>query len=88
MSKILTQIPKKLGASISDRPNSIENREEFGDWEIDCVLGEKSNKDNVLLTHVERKTMYTIIYEMPSHSAIDITKALDKIKDFFGSKFS
>ncbi len=33
---------KKLGTSISDRPNSIENREEFGHWEIDCVLGEKN----------------------------------------------
>ena len=79
---------KKLGTSISDRPNYIENREEFGHWEIDCVLGEKSNKDNVLLTLVERKTRYAIISEMPSHSAIAVTKALDKIKDFFGSKFS
>lgn len=79
---------KKLGTSISDRPNSIENREEFGHWEIDCVLGEKSNKDNVLLTLVERKTRYAIISEMPSHSAISVTKTLDKIKEFFGSKFS
>ncbi|MGU8599292.1 IS30 family transposase, partial [Clostridium perfringens] len=54
---------KKLGTSISDRPNSIENREEFGHLEIDCVLGEKSNKDNVLLTLVERKTRYAIISE-------------------------
>ncbi|MDK0977888.1 IS30 family transposase, partial [Clostridium perfringens] len=79
---------KKLGTSISDRPNSIENREEFGHWEIDCVLGEKSNKDNVLLTLVERKTRYAIISEMPSHSAISVTKTLNKIKEFFGSKFS
>ncbi|SQB38806.1 IS1470, transposase [Clostridium perfringens] len=79
---------KKLGTSISDRPNSIENREEFGHWEIDCVLGEKSNKDKVLLTLVERKTRYAIISEMPSHSAISVTKTLDKIKEFFGSKFS
>ena len=43
---------KKLGTSISDCPNSIENCEEFRHWEIDCVLGEKSNKDNVLLTLV------------------------------------
>ena len=79
---------KKLGTSISDRPNSIENREEFGHWEIDCVLGEKSNKDKVLLTLVERKTRYAIISEMSSHSTISVTKALDKIKEFFGSKFS
>ncbi len=79
---------KKLGTSISDRPNSIENREEFGHWEIDYVLGEKSNKDNVLLTLVERKTRYAIISEMPSHSAASVTNTLEKIKEFFGSKFS
>ena len=79
---------KKLGTSISDLTNSIENREEFGHLEIDCVLDEKSNKDNILLTLVKRKTRYTIISEMPSHSAISVTKALDKIKDFFGNKFS
>ena len=78
---------KKLGTSISDRPNSIENREEFGHWEIDCVLGEKSNKDNVLLTLVERKTRYAIISEMPSHSAISVTKTLDKIKEFTKVQF-
>ncbi|MPQ45228.1 IS30 family transposase [Clostridium tarantellae] len=79
---------KKLGTSISDRPDSIESREEFGHWEIDCVLGEKSNKDNVLLTLVERKTRYAIISEMSSHSAISVTNALKKIKELFGSKFS
>lgn len=41
-----------------------------------------------MLTLVKRKTRYTIISEMPSHSAISVTKALDKIKEFFGSKFS
>ena len=79
---------KRLGASISDRPNYIENREEYGHWEIDCVLGEKSNKDNVLLTLVERKTRYALITEMSSHSAAAVTNTIEKIKEFFGSKFS
>lgn len=55
---------------------------------IYCVLGEKSNKDNVLLTLVEHKTRYAIMSEMSSHLAKSITKTLDKIKEFFGSKFS
>lgn len=41
-----------------------------------------------MLTLVERKTRYAIISEMSSHLAKSVTKALDKIKDFFGSKFS
>ncbi|WP_300351031.1 IS30 family transposase, partial [Clostridium sp.] len=67
---------------------SIESREEFGHWEIDCVLGEKSNIDNVLLTLVERKTRYAIISKTPAHSAISVTNTIEKIKEFFGSKFS
>lgn len=79
---------KKLGTSISERPDFIGKREEFGHWEIDCVLGEKSNSDKALLTLVERKTRYAIISEMPSHSVVSVTNALEKIKEFFGSKFS
>lgn len=56
--------------------------------EIACVLGEKSNSDKALLTLVERKTRYAIISEMPSHSVVSVTNALEKIKEFFGSKFS
>ena len=38
---------KKLGTSIEERSSSIESREEFGHWEIDTVIGEKSNNHNV-----------------------------------------
>ena len=41
-----------------------------------------------MLTLVERKTRYAIISEIPSHSAISVTKAFGKIKEFFRSKFS
>ena len=34
----------------------MENREEFGHWETDLVIGNKSSRDNVLLTLIERKT--------------------------------
>lgn len=52
-----------------------------------CIRWE-SNKDNFLLTLVEPKIRYAIISEIPSHSAISAAKALEKIKEFFGSKFS
>ena len=46
---------KKLGRSIEERDPSIEERQEFGHWECDLVLGARS-KDEVLLILVERKT--------------------------------
>ncbi|MDY5911967.1 MAG: hypothetical protein SPJ62_08200, partial [Inconstantimicrobium porci] len=36
--------------SISERPTHINNRQEFGHWEVDTVVGEKTNSDSVLLT--------------------------------------
>src|SRR5699024_9236524 len=48
---------KVLGMSIEERPEFIDTREDFGHWEIDTVLGHKSN-DNALLTLVERNTRH------------------------------
>ena len=36
--------------SIETRPEHINNRNEFGHWEIDTVIGVKDKNDPVLLT--------------------------------------
>jgi len=69
---------KVLGTSIEDRPDHIENREEFGHWEIDTVLGHKS-KDDALLTLVERKTRNKIIKRIESKDIPSVHKALNDI---------
>ena len=79
---------KKLGTSISERPSYIEERKEFGHWEIDTVIGEKSSDDNVLLTLVERKTRYAMVLAVPCHSADSVTDTLKRISDLFGTKFT
>lgn len=58
---------KKLGKSIAERPSNINNREEFGHWEIDTVVGQKSKDDYVLLTILERKTRNAIINKIASY---------------------
>ena len=45
-----------LGRSIEERPASIEDRTEFGHWEVDLVIGSKSGNDDALLTMIERRT--------------------------------
>ena len=79
---------KKLGKSIAERPSSIDNREEFGHWEIDTVVGEKSKDDCVLLTIVERKTRNAIIHKIASKTAEAVTEALNTIRNIYGDKFS
>ncbi|WP_156560982.1 IS30 family transposase [Clostridium paraputrificum] len=79
---------KKLGTSISQRPIDIDNRTEFGHWEIDTVIGEKTKDDNVLLTIVERKTRYAMVLKAIAKTAPAITDALNKVRDIFGEQFS
>ena len=45
---------RKLGRSIEERPQEINDRKEFGHWECDLVLGHKTRDDQVLLTLSER----------------------------------
>ena len=75
-----------LGKSIAMRPIEIENRQEFGHWEIDTVEGKKSD-DNALLTLVERKTRnyYVIKIDDQDHDSVDY--AIGKLQDTFGDLF-
>lgn len=79
---------KKLGSSISEHPIDINNRTEFGHWEIDTVIGEKSNNDNVLLTILERKTRYAIVINIVSKTANAVMDAFSRLRSLFGEQFS
>lgn len=75
-----------LGKSIAERPPEIEDRLEFGHWEIDTVVGEKSD-DNALLTLIERKTRkyYAIKIDDQDHDSVDY--AINKLQEDFGKLF-
>ena len=73
---------KKLGESIETRPESVEDREEFGHWEI------KSEADEVLLTLDERKTRKRYIMRLPAKKAQCVTEALKSLKQFYDDKKS
>ena len=79
---------KKLGTNISQHPIDINNRKEFGHWEIDNVIDEKSNDDNVLLTIVERKTRYSMIIKAIAKTAPAVTDAINRVGNLFEEQFS
>ena len=78
---------RTLGDSIETRPSYVKDREEFGHWEIDTVIGSKSKEDESLLTIVERKTRNALIRKIPAKTAEAVRKEFDQIKDEFGSQF-
>ncbi len=75
-----------LGTSIAERPLEIEEREEFGHWEIDTVGGKKSD-DNALLTIIERKTRfyYAIKIDDQDHDSVD--HGIKQLQNFYGELF-
>jgi len=79
---------KKLGKSIEERPEVIENREEFGHWEFDSVLGSKNADEPCILTLVERMTRDAMWLKVKNHSAEAVTEAVQELKNIFGEHFS
>ena len=71
------QNKKRLGASIDERPSSIDTREEFGHWEIDTVRGTKNKNDQVLVTLIERKTRLYVVLQSQSGRAEDVKCTLE-----------
>lgn len=68
-----------LGVSIDNRPKTIDNRLEFGHWEIDTVIGTKDKEDPVLLTLIERQTRYEIIFKIDGKTEHAVRDAMSRI---------
>lgn len=75
------------GESIEHRPDEIETREEFGNWEMDTVKGKQGKTKSSLLVLTERKTRAEIIFKLPSHTAESVVAALDCLERKWGDMF-
>lgn len=70
--------------SIENRPFPPDNREEFGHWEGDTVVGStKIEKSGACFTLVERKTRFQIVVKMMDRKAETVFKAVKKIKKLY-----
>ncbi len=74
------------GTSIEKRPLEIQNRNSFGHWEMDCVIGTKLRSD-ILLTLTERLTRYELVLKLPNRKASTIVHSLNRLEYRFGKKF-
>jgi len=61
---------------IDQRPEVINSRQRYGDWEIDTIVG-KNNK-GAILTLVERKSAFTLMAKLNSKNADELAKAVVK----------
>ena len=67
--------------SISERPEVINNREEFGHWEGDLIEGSaRSSNSEVILSLLERKSRFAVYVRLPNKESSTFYSAL---KAFF-----
>ena len=74
------------GDTIEQRPEEINSRETFGNWEMDSVMGCKGSKA-ALVVLTERLTRYPVIIRVPDHTMESVVRALDRMERRMGAKF-
>ena len=67
----------KNRVSIDLRPPVVNNKERYGDWEIDTIVG-KNNK-GAILTVVERKSAFLLMTKLNGRNAEDLAKSAIKL---------
>lgn len=65
--------------SIEDRPENINQRKGYGNWEMDLVVGPKKSRA-VLLTLTERMTRQEMIIKLPDRKAASVRAAFDRLE--------
>jgi transposase, IS30 family len=75
------------GISIEERPKSIENREEYGHWEMDCVIGNQGGSGATLLVLSERKSREEIILKMSDKTQVSVRNMIDTLERKYDKKF-
>ena len=73
------------GKSIEERPEEAENKEIFGHWELDTVVGKLKTK-SALMVMTERSKGIEIIRKIESKSQECIVRELDKLERRLGTK--
>ena len=75
----------KLEHSIELRPAYINDRSEFGHWELDTVIG-KREKGKTLLVFTERKTRKELIYVSNDKTALSTVHVINTIERKLGTR--
>lgn len=78
-----SELPEsKKSYSIELRPDDINNRESFGNWELDTVISTSKGTHKCLMTLTERKIRYEIIGILEAKTKEEVILKFKKIKDY------
>lgn len=71
------------GRSIVERPKEIEERKEYGHWELDTVIGKRSGRE-CLFVLTERMTRQEYIFKEYGKTVDSTVRVLDKLERLYG----
>jgi len=74
------------GKSIEERPVSVKDRVEFGNWEGDLIVGKENNC--YLCSLVERKTRKGFLFKVSSKESKNIVGIIDRLEKEYVEEFS
>lgn len=77
-----------LGRSIEERTAEAADRTNFGNWEIDTVIGQKKGQNEVLLTLVERMSDNCIFLKIREKESNAVMEGIEILKDLFSEQFN
>jgi transposase, IS30 family len=82
------RLAKRLsrGPSIEQRPAEADNREQFGHWEMDLVVGPTRGSNAALLTLVERKHRRLIVRKLPDKTQASVLVVLKGLERLYGPR--
>lgn len=81
-------LKNRSGRSIEERPAYINNREEVGHWEGDCVKGPQGKSKVSMFTLTERKSREQKIMKIATTSQEEIKRCMDELERCYSDKFS
>ena len=74
------------GESIEKRPEHINDRSEFGHWEMDLLTSARGGRSNVLVL-TERQTRQEVTKRIPDKTVESVVAALDTLEYKYGARF-
>ena len=74
------------GTSIEERPKEILDRDTYGHWEMDTVVGAQGKGKECLLVLSERMSREERVYKIPNKKSESVVKKLNQIEREIGSQ--
>lgn len=75
----------RKGTSIEQRPEEINERKDYGHWELDTVVGGQGMGKSCLLVFSERATREEIIIKIPDRKSMSVVNVLDALEKRLGA---